>query len=37
MKNIALHCQILIGIVGGILTGWLCIQFTGGQNLLLTG
>ncbi|WP_149915221.1 dicarboxylate/amino acid:cation symporter [Sphingobacterium cavernae] len=35
MKKIALHWQILIGIVGGILTGWLCIQFTGGTEFVI--
>ncbi len=35
MKNIALHWQILIGIVAGILTGWLCIQFTGGTEFVI--
>ncbi|PRD56415.1 dicarboxylate/amino acid:cation symporter [Sphingobacterium gobiense] len=32
MKKIALHWQILIGIVGGILLGALCVQFDGGKE-----
>ncbi|SFS76064.1 dicarboxylate/amino acid:cation symporter [Sphingobacterium wenxiniae] len=35
MKKIALHWQILIGIVGGILLGLLCIQFTGGKDFII--
>lgn len=35
MKKIALHWQILIGIVGGILVGLLCIQFTGGKEFVI--
>lgn len=30
MKKIALHWQILIGILAGILVGVLCVQFSGG-------
>ncbi|HIY76727.1 MAG TPA: dicarboxylate/amino acid:cation symporter [Candidatus Sphingobacterium stercorigallinarum] len=35
MKKIALHWQILIGIVGGILVGLLCIQFTDGKEFVI--
>ena len=35
MKKIALHWQILIGIVGGILLGLLCVQFTGGKQFVI--
>lgn len=35
MKKIALHWQILIGIVVGVLVGLLCIQFTGGKEFVI--
>ncbi|MBD1425779.1 dicarboxylate/amino acid:cation symporter [Sphingobacterium arenae] len=35
MKKIALHWQILIGIIGGILLGLLCIQFAGGKEFII--
>ncbi len=35
MKKIALHWQILIGILGGILVGLLCIQFAGGKEFVI--
>ncbi len=35
MKKIALHWQILIGIVGGILVGFLCIQFAEGKEFVI--
>lgn len=35
MKKIALHWQILIGIVGGILVGLLCVQFTEGKEFVI--
>lgn len=35
MKKIALHWQILIGIIGGILLGLLCIQFAGGKEFIV--
>ncbi len=35
MKKIALHWQILIGILGGILVGLLCIQFVGGKEFVI--
>lgn len=35
MKKISLHWQILIGIVGGILVGLLCVQFTGGKEFVI--
>lgn len=34
MKTIALHWQILIGILAGILIGLLCIQFAGGKEFV---
>ena len=34
MKTIALHWQILIGILAGILIGLLCIQFAGGKDFV---
>ncbi len=35
MKKIALHWQILIGILVGIIVGLLCIQFTGGKEFVI--
>src|SRR5690606_14269289 len=35
MKKIALHWQILIGMLGGILAGLLCLAFTGGQAFVV--
>lgn len=35
MKKIALHWQILIGIVAGILVGFLCIQFAEGKEFVI--
>ncbi len=35
MKRIALHWQILIGIIAGILIGLLCIQFSGGKEFVI--
>ena len=35
MKKIALHWQILIGIILGVLIGLLCIQFPGGNQFVL--
>lgn len=34
IKKIALHWQILIGIISGILIGLVCIQFTGGKEFI---
>lgn len=35
MKKIALHWQILIGIVAGLFIGMLCIQFTDGKEFVI--
>lgn len=35
MRKIALHWQILIGIVGGIFVGLLCVQFNGGKEFII--
>jgi len=35
MKKLALHWQILIGIILGVLLGLLCVQFAGGNQFIL--
>ncbi|MEO8796074.1 MAG: dicarboxylate/amino acid:cation symporter, partial [Daejeonella sp.] len=35
MKRLALHWQILLGIVAGILAGIIAIQFSGGSNFII--
>lgn len=35
MKKIALHWQILVGILFGVLVGLLCIQFIGGKEFVI--
>src|SRR5690606_37526074 len=35
MKPIAIHWQIFIGILGGILVGLVCVQFTGGREFVI--
>lgn len=35
MSKIARHWQILIGILGGILIGVLCVQFAGGEDFVV--
>src|SRR5690606_32480027 len=35
MKNVALRWQILIGIIGGMLLGLLCIQLAGGKESIV--
>lgn len=35
MKNLALHWKIIIGMVLGVLAGWIAIQFSGGKELVI--
>lgn len=35
MKNLALHWKIIIGMVLGVIAGWIAIQFDGGKDLIV--
>jgi len=35
MKNLPLHWKIIIGMVLGMIAGWIAIQFTGGKELIV--
>ncbi len=35
MKNLALHWKIIIGMVLGVIAGWIAIQFSGGKELII--
>ena len=35
MKNLPLHWKIIIGMILGMIAGWIAIQFTGGKALIV--
>lgn len=35
MKNLPLHWKIIIGMILGMIAGWIAIQFTGGKELIV--
>lgn len=35
MKNLPLHWKIIIGMILGMIAGWIAIQFAGGKELII--